>query len=321
MLRIRLARLAMALAALLCLPAQAAFPEGPVRIIVPWAPGGSADLLARLLADAFRQHYNQAFVVENRSGASGNIGSDLVAKAKPDGQTLLLGVMSTHVLNPLMMENMPFDGVDDFTPIASVGVSTTVMVVHPSVAPGGLKEFLDWARTQPNRIAYGTSGEGSPTHLGTALLAQRAGLSLVHVPYRGGGPAMADLLGGQIQLMLTSANIALPHVHAGKLRLLAVSEPKRAAILPDVPAINEILPGYDYSLYLGLFGPRGLSRELTLQINADVNRTMTRPDVGQKLAAMGIEATNQGPEALARILRAEREKWTPVVKAIGAAIR
>ena len=297
--------------------ASTAYPQSTVRIIVPWATGGSTDLLARLLADNLRLQYSQNFVVDNRSGASGNIGSEIVAKAKPDGHTLLLGVMSTHVVNPIIMSQMPFDGVDDFSPIANVGVSTTALVVQASLPVNNLAEFFAYARANPGKIAYGTSGEGSPTHLGTALLAKMAKIELVHVPYRGGGPAMIDLLGGQIQMMLTSVNIAMPHVKAGKLKLLAVSEPKRAEILPNTPAINEVIANYDYSLYLGLFGPKGMPRDLIMQINMDVNRILMRADIKEKLTTLGIESSNEAPEALGRILRAERDKWVPVVREIG----
>ena len=297
--------------------AQSAWPEKTVKIIVPWAPGGSTDILARTVADKLAQSLGQPVVVDNKPGASGNIGSEFVAKAKPDGYTLLFGSMSTHAINPAVDPNMRFKGVEDFTPIALLAFVTNTMVVHPSVPANNVKEFIAYAKANPGKIAYASAGPGSTNHLSAALLEKMAGISMLHVPYKGGAPAVMDTLAGQTQVFFTAGTQSLPHVKAGKLRLLAVTESKRSALLPDVPTVAETLPGYEMAVWYGAFGPPGLAHEVTQRLNAEINRIMMLPDVHAKMEAIGVEAVNETPERFGAIMRADAEKWGKLVRELG----
>lgn len=297
--------------------AHSAWPEKSVRIIVPWAPGGSTDILARTVADKLTQSLGQPVVVDNKPGASGNIGSEVVAKAKPDGYTLLFGSMSTHAINPAVDANMRFKGVEDFTPISLLAFVTNTMVAHPSVPANNVKEFIAYAKANPGKVAYASAGPGSTNHLSAALLEKMAGIQMLHVPYKGGAPAVMDTLAGQTQVFFTAGTQSLPHVKAGKLKLLAVTETKRSALLPNVPTVAETLPGYEMAVWYGAFGPPGLPPELTRRLNAEINRIMMLPDVHAKMEAMGVEAVSETPERFGAILRADAEKWGRMVKDLG----
>jgi tripartite-type tricarboxylate transporter receptor subunit TctC len=295
-------------------PACAAWPEKPVKIVVPWAPGGSTDILARTVADKLSRSLGQPVIVENKPGASGNIGSDVVAKASPDGYTLLFGSMSTHAINPGMMPSMPFRGVEDFTPIAMLAFVTNTMVIHPSLPVSNMKEFIAYAKANPGKIAYASAGPGSTNHLSAALLEKMAGIQMLHVPYKGGAPAVTDTVGGQTQVLFTAGTQSLPHVKAGKLKLLAVTENHRSALLKDTPTVAETVPGYEMAVWYGCFGPPGLPPELTRRLNAEINRIMVQPDVKEKMEAIGVEPVNETPEQFAAVLRADAEKWGRLVK-------
>jgi tripartite-type tricarboxylate transporter receptor subunit TctC len=306
--------------ALLCaasLHAAAAWPEKPVKIIVPWAPGGSTDILARTVATKLSQSIGQPVIVENKPGASGNIGSDFVAKSPPDGYTLLFGTMSTHAINPSIMANMPFKGVDDFTPIAMLAFVTNTMVVHPSVPVSNVKEFIAYAKANPGKIAYASAGPGSTNHLSAALLEKMAGIQMLHVPYKGGAPAVTDTVGGQVQMFVTAGTQSLPHVKAGKLKLLAVTESRRSSMLKDVPTVAETVPGYEMAVWYGCFGPKGMPADLQKRLNAEINAIMMSPDVKAKMEAMAVEPVNETPERFGEIARAEAAKWDKLVKELG----
>ena len=233
--------------------AHAAWPEKPITLIVPWAAGGSTDILARVLSEGLTQSLGQPVIVENRSGASGNIGTTYVARAKPDGYTLLVGSMSTHTMNQALYSSMPFDGVKDFTPIAELALVTNTMVVHPSVPASNLKEFIAYAKANPGTVAYASAGQGSTNHLSAALFEKAAGVKMMHIPYRGGAPAVMDTVAGRTQVLFSAGTQTLPHVQTGKLKLLAVTEEQRSPLLPDVPTVAETLPGYELSVwYLSL---------------------------------------------------------------------
>ena len=309
-----LLRLVFAFAACFALGASAAYPEKPVRIVVPWAPGGSTDILARTVAEKLTRALGQPVVVDNKPGAAGNIGSDSVAKAAPDGYTLLFGSMSTHVINPGIMASMPFKGVDDFTPIALLAFVTNTMVVHPSVPATNLAEFIAYAKANPGKIAYASGGAGSTNHLSAALMEKMAGIQMLHVPYKGGAPAVADTVGGQTQLLFTAGTQSLPHVRAGKLKLLAVTEKRRSPLLKDVPTVAETLPGYEMAVWYGAFGPKGMPAEVTRRLNTEINRIMMLPDVREKMEAIGVETVNETPEQFAAVLRADYEKWGRLVR-------
>jgi len=297
--------------------AQAAWPERPVKIIVPWAPGGSTDILARTVAEKLSGALGQPVIVENKPGASGNIGSDFVAKAQPDGYTLLFGSMSTHAINPAMNADMPFKGVEDFTPIALLAFVTNTMVIHPSVPVANVREFIAYCKANPGKIAYASAGPGSTNHLSAALLEKMTGCEMLHVPYKGGAPAVADTVAGQTQVLFTAGTQSLPHVKAGKLKLLAVTENHRTALLKDTPTVAETVPGYEMAVWYGAFGPRGLSPELTKRLNTEINRIMAMPDVKQKMEAIGVETVNETPGQFAATLHADADKWGRLVRELG----
>jgi tripartite-type tricarboxylate transporter receptor subunit TctC len=313
------ARLLIAIAAALLwvAPTQAAYPDRPIDLIVPWAPGGSTDLLARVVAKNLTESLGQPVVVDNKPGASGNIGSDKVAKSKPDGYTLLVGLMNTHVVNPALYPDMPFKGVEDFTPIAILGFVTTTMVINPSVPANNVAEFIAYAKANPGKIAYASAGVGSSTHLDAAVFAKMAGIEMLHVPFKGGAPAMQDTIAGRTQVQFSAANLTLPQVKGGKLKLLAVTGSKRAAILPDVPTVAETLPGFDKAVWYGVFGPAGMPKEMTSRLNAEINRIMTAPEQKKMMDDIGVEVVTESPEQFGARLRKDAEYYTKLVKDLG----
>ena len=292
----------------------AAWPDKPIKLIVPWAPGGSTDILARTIGDKLSRVLGQPVVVENKAGASGNIGSELVAKAPPDGYTLLVNTMSVHAINQAVMKSMPFRGVEDFTPIALVALVTNTMVVHPSLPVSDVKGFIAYAKANPGKIAYASAGPGSTNHLSAALLEKMAGIQMLHVPYKGGAPAILATVAGDTQMFMTAGTQSLPHVKAGKLKLLAVTENKRSALLKDTATVAETLPGYEMTVWYGAFGPPGMSPELTQRLNREINAIMMLPDVREKMEAIGVESVNITPEQFAATMRADAEKWGRLVK-------
>ena len=298
------------------LAAQGGFTR-PVRLLVPWAPGGTTDILARIVAEPLGQSLGQPVLVENRSGASGNVGSDVVAKAVPDGHTLLFGSMSTHAMNHALMRSMPFDGVADFTPLAMLGFAINTMVVHPSVPAQTLAEFIAYARANPDKVAYASAGPGSTNHLSAALLENMTGIRMVHVPYRGGQPAVTDTVAGQTQVLFSAATQTMPHVEAGRLRLLAVTEASRWSRQPSIPAVAESVPGYEMAVWYGAFGPKGMAPALQQRLNAELNRIMALPEVKDRLAGMGVEVAPESTEAFARRLQADAEKWGALIRRLG----
>lgn len=308
---------AFALAALTGAQAHAAYPEKPVTIIVPWAAGGSTDILARLLSEHLTRAMGQSFIVENRSGASGNIGSAYVARAAPDGYTLLVGSMSTHTMNQALFSNMPFDGVEDFTPIAELALVTNTMVVSSSVKANTVAEFIDYARANPDKIAYASAGTGSTNHLSAAMFEKATGLKMTHVPYRGGAPAVLDTVADRTQLFFSAGTQTLPHVKSGKLKLLAVTEAERSRLLPDVPAVAETVPGYEMAVWYGAFGPKGMDLALVERLNKEINTVLARPDVISKMEAMAVELRPNTPQAFDKLLRADAAKYGALVKELG----
>ncbi|HEY8708077.1 MAG TPA: tripartite tricarboxylate transporter substrate binding protein, partial [Burkholderiaceae bacterium] len=289
----------------------------PITLIVPWAPGGSTDILGRAIAEQLTKSMGQPVVVDNRAGASGNIGSNMVAKAKPDGYTLLIGSMSTHAMNPALMPNMPFKGADDFTPIALVANVVNTMVVNSAVPVKNLKEFIAYAKAHPGKLAYASAGSGSTNHLSAEMFNKAAGIQMLHVPYKGGAPAVQDTVANQTQVLFSAGTQTLPHVKSGKLRLLAVTEAHRSALLPDVPTVAETLPGYEMSVWYAVFGPVGMPRELVTKLNAEINKAMAVPEVHARMEAMGVEVINGTPEQLAEMLKRDTARYTKVIHDLG----
>ena len=313
----KIARFILATLCAVALDSSAAYPERPVHIMVPWAPGGSTDILARTVAEKLTKALGQPVIVDNKAGASGNIGSEVVAKAQPDGYTLLFGSMSTHAINPAMMPSMPFKGVEDFTPIAMLAFVTNTMVIHPSLPVNNVKEFIAYCKANPGKVAYASAGPGSTNHLSAALLEKMAGIQMLHVPYKGGAPAVLDTVAGQTQVLFTAGTQSLPHVKAGKLKLLAVTENHRSALLKDTPTVAETVPGYEMAVWYGAFGPPGMPPELQHRLNTQINRIMMLPDVKAKMEAIGVEPVNETPERFAQILRTDSEKWGKLVRELG----
>ena len=297
--------------------AAAAYPDKPITLIVPWAPGGTTDIIARAIAEQMTKSLGQSVIVENRSGAAGNIGSSIVAKARPDGYTLLVGSMSTHAMNPALIPNMPFRGVEDFTPIALVANVVNTMVINAAVPASNVRELIAYAKANPGKLAYASAGGGSTNHLAAEMFIKAAGISMLHVPYKGGAPAVLDTVGNQTQVLFSAGTQTLPHVRSGKLRLLAVTEAKRSALLPDVPALMETLPGLEMSVWYAAFGPPGLPAGLAARLNVEINKAMSVPEVRARMDAIGVDVVNAGPEHLAAALRNDSERYSRIIKELG----
>ena len=297
--------------------ASQGYPSRPIRIVVPWAPGGSTDVLARLIGQKMTESLGQPALVENKPGASGNIGSDFVAKAPADGYTLLVGSVSTHAMNPFLISNMPFRGVDDFATVALAAYVTNVLVAHPSVPAKNVKELIDLAKSKPGAIAYASAGNGSTNHLSAELFRRMTATDMLHVPYKGGGPATAGLLGGQVGVFFTGLGNVWDHVKAGKLRLLAVTENRRSKLLPDVPTVGETLAGYEVSVWYGVWAPAGTPADIVARLNAEVNRIMVLPDIQQRLVTMGAEHVSMPVAEAGALLRGDYERWGRIIKDAG----
>ena len=300
------------------MPARA-YPERPISLVVPFAAGGSTDILARIVSDRLQPALKQPVIVENRTGASGNIGTAAVARSTPDGYTLLFNTMSVHTMNHALFAAMPFDGVHDFSPITLLAYVTNTMVTHPSVPAANVAEFIARAKTSPGSLAYASAGAGSTNHLCGALLENMAGISMVHVPYRGGAPAVADTVAGQTQLMFTAGTQSLEHVKAGRLRLLAVTEGRRSSLLPQVPTVAETLPGYEMAVWYGAYGPAGMAREIVERLNAEIGRVLSLPEVKQRMADIAVETAASSPDQLASMTRADADRWGRIIKQLGLA--
>ncbi|MBY4732029.1 Bug family tripartite tricarboxylate transporter substrate binding protein [Cupriavidus pauculus] len=294
-----------------------AYPTKPVTLIVPWAAGGSTDILARVLSEHLTKALGQPVIVDNKPGASGNIGSAMVARAQPDGYTLLVGSMSTHAMNPALMANMPFKGVDDFTPLGLLAYVTNTMVVNPSVPANNVKELIAYAKANPGKLAYASAGPGSTNHLSAVLFEKMAGVEMLHVPYKGGAPAVVDTVAGQTQLLFSAGTQTLPHVKAGKLKLLAVTEARRSPLLPNVPTVGETIPGYELSVWYGAFGPKNMPADLVARLNKEINRVMSLPEVKAKMDSIGVETATSTPQEFGKILRRDADRYGKLIKDLG----
>ena len=300
------------------MPARA-YPERPISLVVPFAAGGSTDILARIVSDRLQPALKQPVIVENRTGASGNIGTAAVARSAPDGYTLLFNTMSVHTMNHALFAAMPFDGAHDFSPITLLAYVTNTMVTHPSVPAANVAEFIARAKTSPGSLAYASAGAGSTNHLCGALLEKMAGISMVHVPYRGGAPAVADTVAGQTQVMFTAGTQSLEHVKAGRLRLLAVTEGRRSSLLPQVPTVAETLPGYEMAVWYGAYGPAGMASDIVERLNAEIGRVLSLPEVKQRMADIAVETAASSPDQLASMTRADADRWGRIIKQLGLA--
>jgi tripartite-type tricarboxylate transporter receptor subunit TctC len=313
----RRARLAVLFAlCLLALPHAAAqsYPQKPIRMVVPFAPGGTTDIVARMLSAKLSQPLGQSLVVENRPGANGIVGSEIVARAAPDGYTVLMGYLGNLAINPAIYAKLSYDPVRDYAPVTLVASTTQAIVVNPSLQAKSVSELIALAKARPGQLNYASAGVGAPSHLSGELFKQMAGIDMVHVPYKGGGALMADLLSGQVLISFGGLAAALPHVKSGKLRLLAVASGTRAAAVPDVPAVAETVPGFDVPSWLGVMAPAGTPREIVERLHAEIAKVLTQQDMKERLAAEGGEVIAGGPEQFAAYLKSEIAKWAKVVK-------
>lgn len=296
------------------------YPARPIRIVVPFTPGAGTDIVARAVGASLTQAWKQSIVVDNRPGAGGTIAGEMVAKANPDGYTLMLGNVSTLAIAPALNPRLGYDPLRDFAPITLLTTSENVLVLHPSVPAASLNELIVYAKANPRKLNYGSSGNGTSSHLGGAMFASMAGVEMTHVPYKGSGPMLTDLLSGQLQLSFSSVPTALPHIKSGRLRALAVTLLARSATLPDLPTVQEAagLKGFEISLWQGIVAPAATPRTIVMKLNRQIAASLRAPDLKGKLTAQGLQAIGNTPEQFAAYIRSEIQKWTKVVKATGA---
>jgi len=309
----------LALALLLpCLAFAQAYPARPVRIIVPYPPGGATDVMARTVAQKLNESWQQAVVVENKPGASGSVGSEIVAKSVPDGYTLL--VQGTqHAINLSLYKQLPYDTLRDFVPINYIASAPFLLVLHPSVPANTVAELIAYIKARPGGLNYGSSGVGGGAHLAGEIFKTAAGVPLTHIPYKGAAPAMADLLGGQVTMVFDPIPTSITQVRAGRLKALAITSAKRSALMPELPTVAESgLPGFDVSAWFGLYGPAAMPKDIAIKLNAEVNRILQLPEVKEKFAGLGAESMIMNTDQFALHLRAEIAKFARAIKDSGA---
>jgi tripartite-type tricarboxylate transporter receptor subunit TctC len=290
------------------------YPDKPIRIVVPFPVGGVADTFGREIGRKLTEAWGQPVVVDNRTGAGGNIGADIVAKSPPDGYTLVIGNIGTHAVNVSLLPVMPFDTIKDFTPIVHVLDAEGLLVVNPSITATTVPELIALARSQPGKLSYGSGGVGTTSQLAGELFKSMTKVDIVHVPYKGNVPAITDLLGGQTSMIFATMPTVLPHVRAGKLRPLAVLGTVRSPALPDVPTVAESVPGFEVSNWIGLFGPAGMPPAIVARLNAEVQKIMHSPEIQKRLETEGAKFIPMTPEQFAMFQKAELGKWAKTIK-------
>ncbi|MES2535618.1 MAG: tripartite tricarboxylate transporter substrate binding protein [Pseudomonadota bacterium] len=295
-----------------------AYPSKPVRVVVPYPPGGPTDIAARIVAQKLSENMRQSFVVENRPGATGMIGTDLVAKATPDGYTLLVNA-SVQVIYPSLFAKMAFDPIKDFSPVTVLAQGPLVLLVNPDLPVKSVKDLVALAKSKPGKLQFGSSGNGAATHLSAEAFKILAGVDMQHITYKGSTPALTDVMGGHVQLMFDSMSSSLPFIKAGKLRALAVTTAVRSPAMPDLPTIAEAgVPGYDLSTWYGLWAPAGTPKDIVSKLSTEVAKILKTPEVREKLAALGSEPVGNSPDEFATFSRIEQVKWAKVVRESGA---
>jgi tripartite-type tricarboxylate transporter receptor subunit TctC len=297
-----------------------AYPSKPVRLIVPYPAGGPIDVIARLLGQKLTENLGQQVIIDNRGGANGIIGVEIAARAAPDGYTFLMGSTSTHSINPRLYSKLPYDAVKDFAPVSLLATRPYILVLHPSVPAKSVNELIALARARPGQLTYASGGgAGSANHLAGELFKASAGVDIVHVPYKGGGPALTELLGGQVAIFFAPITIALSYVQAGKLRALAVTGARRAAVTPDLPTMSEAgLPGFEFSIWDGMLAPARVPKEAVAKVNGELVKILQSRDIKERFAAMGADAASSTPEQLAVFMKADADKWVKILKDSGA---
>lgn len=295
------------------------YPAKPVRIVAPFSPGGGTDFIARFIAQKLTERLGQSVIVDNRPGAGGNLGAELAVKSPPDGYTLLL-VAGSYTVNPSLYK-LSFDSANDITPIIQLSQGPFVVAVHPSVPVKSLQELIDYARRNPDKLAYGTSGSGSVTHLATELFLDMAKIKMVHVPYKGTGPALNDAIAGTVQVLFGSVATTLQHIKSGRLRGLAVTTAKRISAAPELPTVAEAgVPGYEVVLWHGLVGPKGIPRPVVDRLNSEIGQALKVKETGEHLAADGVSPAGGTPEQFHALIKSDIERWRKVVQAAGVKI-
>jgi tripartite-type tricarboxylate transporter receptor subunit TctC len=294
------------------------YPSRPVRFVVPYAPGGSTDTLARAMGARLTDLLGQQVVVDNRPGANGDIGMTIVARAQPDGYTMVLGYIANLAIGPSLYAKMPYDPIRDFSSITQVAGASNIFVTHPSLPARNFREFLAYAKANPKKVTFASAGVASVGHLTGELLNDMAGIDMLHVPYKGSGQAISDLVGGHVKVMISGMASTLPHVRSGKLIGIVTTGLKRTPASKDIPTISETYPGFESSSWFGVLGPAGMSRPVVLRLNADIHKSLQDAAVAKRLAGVGFEITYGTPEQFTAYIKSETVKWAKVVKASGA---
>ena len=289
------------------------YPQRAVRLLIPYPPGGAGDIVGRMLAAKLTESFSQQVVVDNRGGGGQVIATQITATAPADGYTLFLA-SATHSVNPALRRSLPYDTLKDFAPITLVAESPLVFVAHPSLGVSSIKELIAAAKAKPGRINYASSGPGTGGHMSNELLKSMTGIDIVHIPYKGAGPALVDVLGGQVQLICTSPLAVMPHVKSGKLRALAMTGAKRSSSAPDIPTVAETLPGYQTTLWYALLAPAGTPPAIIRRVHTDAVRIIKSPEITQQLQSQGAEPVGNSPQELQSFIKTEIEQWTRLVK-------
>jgi tripartite-type tricarboxylate transporter receptor subunit TctC len=289
-------------------------------MVVPYPPGGGTDIIARPLAQRLTEGLGQQVIVDNRAGASGNLGMESVAKTPPDGYTIVLALNAQWAVNPSLYQKLPYDPVRDFAPITLLGAAPYLLVVHPTLPAKSIREFIALAKSKPNELRFSSSGNGSGAHLAAAMLDSMTGTKTTHIPYKGAGQAMPDLIAGQVQFSYVTYTAAGPFVRTGRLRALGVTSARRSAALPDLPAISEVVPGYDAQVWYGIAAPAGTPSDIITRLNGEAKRALNHPDMGQRLITEAFEPIGSTPEYLGNYIKSEIVRWGAIVKASGAQV-
>lgn len=297
------------------------YPTRPVRMLVGFPPGGPTDITARITAEYLSGVLGQQMIVDNRPGAGGTLSATILARANPDGYTIGLCANGEMAISPNLRAKLPYDPVKDFAPVSRIGAAHLALVVHPGFAPKSVRELIDLAKSRPGAINYASSGTGSTSHLAAELLKTLAGIDIVHVPYKGSGPAMSDVMGGQVQMLITGYSAVVPHARAGRLRVLALTGPKRIKAVPDLPTIGETVPGYEVTSWYGIFAPAGTPKQIIARLHREIAAMVRKSEINEKLVALGLEPEGNAPQELAQQLKREIAKWGEVIKAAGVPLQ
>jgi tripartite-type tricarboxylate transporter receptor subunit TctC len=294
------------------------YPNRPIKLIVPFAPGGGSDIIARIIAPRLGDAVGQQVVIDNKPGAGTIIGAEIAAKAAPDGYTLFVGITGTLAINPSLYQKLPYDPLRDFSPIILVATGPNILVVHPSLPVKTVRELIALAKSKPGKLSYASAGTGGAPHLAGELFKSTAGVDIVHVPYRGAAPATMDLVAGQVEIMFAGMGAALPFIKAGRLKALAVAGAKRSPVMPELPTIGESLSGFEASTWFGILSSAGTAKDIVQRLNAEIARVVKREDAKAQLLSQGYEPLTSTPEEFASYIKTELAKWSKVVRTSGA---